>query len=192
MNAPLVVGIFVGGQGSRMGGVAKGLLRAPASELTLVERLSREVSAAATDAELVLVGDGPTYASLGMPVVADAPSGIGPLGGLLGLLEHAQARGAKQLLALACDLPRLDRALIERLLTEAPDVGALVVHHAGVRNPLIARYAVVTALHAARAVHESGKRSLQAVLDALNAAVLSIESDSNVADDWDTLSDVTR
>ena len=192
MTQPLVAGIFVGGRGSRMGGVAKGLLKAPQSELTLVERLAGEVSAAAPHVELVLVGDTRVYAHLGLPVVPDAPPGIGPLGGLLGLLGHAAARGAAQVLALACDLPRLDRSLIERLLHDAPDADALVVEHAGVRNPLIARYAIATTLPAAGAVRESGRRSLQAVLDALSAASLPIASDSTLADDWDTLSDVTR
>ena len=42
MSAPLV-GIFVGGKGRRMGGVAKGLLTAPGGAETLVARLARVV-----------------------------------------------------------------------------------------------------------------------------------------------------
>lgn len=192
MNERLVVGIFVGGQGRRMGGVAKGLLRAPSSELTLVERLAREVSIAAPQAELVLVGDTPAYAQLGMSTVADAPHGIGPLGGLIGSLNHAQQRGATHLLALACDLPRLDHSLLARLLNESPHAEAFVVEHAGVRNPLIGRYAVTAALQAARAVHERGRRALQAVLETMSTVSLVLENDSLVADDWDTPSDVRR
>ncbi len=188
----LVVGIFVGGQGSRMGGVAKGLLRAPASDLTLVERLAREALAAAPSAQLTLVGAAPAYADLGRPMIADVPPGVGPIGGLCGLLSYARAHGASHVLALACDLPRLDRSTIARLLDDARDAEVVVVEHAGVRNPLIARYAVGPALDAAQAALGSGRRSLQAVLDALRATNLPIPPGSEVADDWDTLSDVSR
>src|SRR6188768_810664 len=157
----LLVGIFVGGRGSRMGGVAKGLLKAPASEATLVERLLGELGRAAPDAEVVLVGDATPYAALGLRSVEDAPPGIGPLGGLLGLMLEGERQGAELALALACDLPRLDAALLTRLLREAASADAFVVELEGVRNPLLTRYRVAAALPAAREVLQAGKRSLQ-------------------------------
>lgn len=175
-----------------MGGVAKGLLRAPDGELTLVERLVQETVAAAPGAEIVLVGAAEAYVALRLTALADAPPGIGPLGGLLALLHHGAGRGAHQTLALACDLPRLDRATIARLLSEASDADALAIEHAGVRNPLIARYTVQPALVAAEQVRASGRRSLQAVLDALRSTSVAVPPDSAVADDWDTPSDVRR
>ena len=189
MSASLIVGIFVGGQGRRMGGVAKGLLRAPASELTLVERLMGETRAIAPDAELVLVGAAPAYAPLGATIVADVPSGIGPLGGLRGLLAHAEQRGAESALVLACDLPRLDRETLARLRNEAPHADALVAELGGVRNPLIARYAVGPTRRAAEQVFSDGKRSLQAVLDLVRVACLT-GIPAAVLDDWDAPDDV--
>ncbi len=191
----LIVGIFVGGRGSRMGGVAKGLLHAPGSDLSLVERLLRELAGAAPGAEVVLVGAAEPYASLGLSSVNDEPPGVGPLGGLLGLFAYAERRGATSVLALACDLPRLDAALLARLLNEAGEANALVAEQAGVRNPLVARYAVSQAQSAARAAFDAGQRSLQAVLDRLEPGLVCLRlegAESRTLDDWDTPSDVER
>ncbi len=190
---PLVVGIFVGGRGSRMGGVAKGLLKAPDSEATLVERLYGEVTRATPEAAVVLVGDASAYAALGVAAVQDEPLGVGPLGGLLGLLTHAERHGACFALALACDLPHLGAEVIARLATEASGASALITITAGVRNPLLTRYAVATALPAARAVLGAGKRSLQAVLDELGAGVVTLElseAEAATLGDWDTPEDM--
>jgi len=190
----VLVGIFVGGRGSRMGGVAKGLLKAPASEATLIERLLGELSRAAPGAEVVLVGHSSAYAALGLRAVDDAPSGIGPLGGLVGLLLDAEQRGSELALALACDLPRLDAELLQRLLNEAASATAFVAEQAGVRNPLVARYRVAAALPAAREVMQGGKRSLQAVLDRLSdVQTLTISAaEAGRLDDWDSPEDVRR
>lgn len=191
----LLVGLFVGGRGSRMGGLAKGLLKAPDSEATLVERLLSELARAAPSAEVVLVGDATAYAVYGLRALADEPSGIGPLGGLLGLLLDAERQAVGQVLALACDLPKLDAALLTRLLHESTDANALVVEQDGVRNPLVARYSVAAALPAAREVMRAGKRSLQAVLDRLAGGVQALPVSASEAaklDDWDSPEDVQR
>ena len=96
----IIIGIFVGGSGKRMGGVAKGLLPAPASSETLVERLLRVCQEALPDAAPYLVGQSAAYATLGLPQLCDEPSEIGPIGGLRSLLLCAQRVGAPQALAL--------------------------------------------------------------------------------------------
>src|SRR5580700_4380174 len=90
-----LAGVFVGGLGSRMGGVPKGLLHGP-DGATLVERWRALLDALGV--EVVLVGSAGLYASTRLPAVADEPAGIGPLGGLVGLLRRA---GPRQALALA-------------------------------------------------------------------------------------------
>lgn len=191
----LVVGIFVGGRGSRMGGVAKGLLKAPDSEATLVERLRAELKSALPDAELVLVGAADAYAHVGLSAVSDEPSGVGPLGGLIGLLAHAQQRAATHALALACDMPRITGALLQRLANEAPHKSALVIAQGEIKNPLLARYEVALALPAAQATLAAGKRSLQAVLERLGDGTgimpLSAAEAASV-DDWDTPEDLQK
>lgn len=191
----LLVGIFVGGAGRRMGGVAKGLLTTPDAKTTLIERLRGEILAALPDVALVLVGDAHAYSSLGLPAIADDPANVGPLGGLAGLLAHAQQSGAVQVLALACDLPQLERSLLARLAREPRDADAVLVEQAGVRNPLIARYETSAALPAARRALGAGKRSLQAVLDELEPRIVRLElSTAELASlgDWDTPDDIAR
>lgn len=97
-----------------MGGRPKGLLRTP-DGVTLVDCLRAVL--VAVGAEVVLVGASEAYASMGLPTVADDPPGVGPLGGLAGLLGRA---GGRPTLALACDMPYVSRALIERLLRAEP------------------------------------------------------------------------
>lgn len=194
-GARLLVGIFVGGRGSRMGGVAKGLLKAPDSEATLIERLRAELARALPEAELVLVGAAEAYEGLGLSAVSDEPPGVGPLGGLIGLLTHAEQRGATYALALACDLPRVAAPLLKRLATEAPTASALVIAQSEIRNPLLARYTVAEALPAARATLSAGKRSLQAVLERLGDGAVAMPltpAEAATVDDWDTLEDMQR
>lgn len=194
-SGKLLVGLFVGGRGERLGGVAKGLLKAPNAETTLSERALTELRAALPNADVVLVGEAAAYASLGLRAIADAPSGIGPLGGLLGLLAEAEARGATHVLTLACDLPFIEQRLLARLATETPEAAALVTATHGVRNPLVARYTVGPTTDAAREVLGAGKRSLQGVLDVLGANVHALTLSAGEAAtlrDWDTPEDVKR
>ena len=191
----LLVGIFVGGRGSRMGGVAKGLLKAPQSESTLLQRMRAQVASALPDAEVVLVGAADAYADMGLVFVSDEPPGVGPIGGLIGLLADAQRRGAIHVMALACDLPRIEADLLRRLAREMTDKTALVAAQGEIRNPLVARYDVAHALPAARAVLGAGARSLQAVLDGLGGGVATLTLsplETATLDDWDTPEDVWR
>ena len=189
----LVVGILVGGRGERLGGVAKGLLPAPGSGVTLLERLLGELAAALPSAPIALLGRADAYASFGLKALPDEPPGVGPLGGIVSLLEHAQKCGARSALSLSCDLPRIDRGLLARLATEHLHASALVTRQAAVRNPLVARYAVADALPAARGALLTGKRSVQAVLDALGdkVAVLALSADEEARlADWDVPEDL--
>lgn len=185
-----VVGLFVGGQSTRMGGFPKGNLRAPDSEQTLLERLLAQVRSAAPGVPIVLVGQASAYAALGLAALDDRPTGVGPIGGLAALLEHAAGLGASHAIALACDLPRLSSALIGRLLSEQPQLAALAAQQESIRNPLIARYAVEPASLAVAAALAAGKRSLQAVLDQLQSGSLSVSaSELAELDDWDSPAD---
>ena len=93
-----------------MGGVAKGLLPAPDSGEPLVARLRHK--AESLGLRCVLVGAAPAYAGLGLEMIGDDPPGLGPLGGLRALLRAA---AGAPVLALACDLPFVSRALLARL-----------------------------------------------------------------------------
>lgn len=193
---PPVVGIFVGGQARRMGGIAKGNLVHEGRTI-----LERTLSAcwgaerAAPDSPLVyLVGNSSAYAAPGVERLDDEPGGIGPIGGLRALLRAAARREAPAV-ALAGDMPFVTRALVERLFVEAPQAAALAPREGSRWQPLFARYAPADVLPALDAVLSRGDTALQGVLAALGdrAAVLALNDSERAAlIDWDRPNDVNR
>jgi len=181
--------IFVGGKSTRMGGRPKGLIPIDvagtsivAHQIDLATRLLLPV---------VLVGDADPY-SLRFPelrVIADAPAGIGPLGGLSGLLR---ARGTGSVIALACDMPHLTISLLARLLHEAPEAAVLASRDAAGRwDPLCARYDASAALPVLADALADGVRSFQGLFARLAPTefVLSALERTQLVD-WDTPTDL--
>jgi molybdenum cofactor guanylyltransferase len=184
---PVLAGILVGGAGTRMGGVAKGMIRT-ADGTTIVGRLRATLERLGL--ELCLVGASEDYASLGMEVIPDQPGGIGPLGGLLALLQRA---GSASALAFACDMPFVSGALVERLLIESPGAPILAPRRDGLWEPLCARYDAARVLPTALALSRTRKRSLQRLLDDASAVELRLASDEiDELRDWDTPEEVLQ
>lgn len=184
MSAPVVGGIFVGGHGLRMGGVAKGLLRAPGGE-TIVERWARLFGA--LEIRSVLVGAHPAYAECGIECIDDAPGARGPLGGLIALLEHARSGVA---IAVACDMPYVSERVLARL-RDAPPAPIVSPRRDRRWEPFFARYAAGIVLESARARAATGMTSLQGVMDACGARELDLtQEDWAELRDWDTPSDL--
>ena len=188
--APRVLaGIFAGGRGLRMGGVDKGQLIAPDTGETLIARLLRLAGQVGLDA--VIVG-GEGRESGGVQRLADEPSGIGPLGGLSALLAHAGERPA---IAIACDMPYVDAALLERLATCVSAAHVIAARDPSTRKwqPLFARYDAPRVLPVLRADIARGVRSFQAVLRALEVEELPLSaSEHDKLRDWDEPSDLAR
>ena len=194
MSRRITIGIFVGGQGTRMGGLAKGLLRVPGGSETLIERLLAQCARAAPEARLFLVGQAAPYAALPLPQLADAPAGIGPIGGLRALLLRALEDRSELALALACDLPFLDESVISLLLLPS-SAAARVPHAEGRLQPLAAAYAPAQALSAVDHALALGKHALMSVLDQLGTDLERIEFEAEHARalrDWDTPEDISR
>ena len=189
MHASVVAGIFIGGGSTRMGGRPKGLLVAPSGE-TLVERWKRLF--AALSIPCVLVGERArsAYASAGLEVLTDARTEdeLGPLGGLLALLDHAGESGA---IAIACDMPFVSAELLRRLAETRSPAPALAARRDGRWEPFFARYDAKAVLPIANAHADAGRGSLQALLDAVSAEDLAM-SDAEHAElrDWDAPGDV--
>jgi molybdopterin-guanine dinucleotide biosynthesis protein A len=186
-----VVGLFVGGRGSRFGGIAKGNLVHP-SGARLVERLTDVVRAALPDAVIVLVGERPEYGDLALATLGDTPPGIGPLGGLRALVAFARDEGRDAAVAVACDLPYLTSGLVGRLAHEEPGAAALAPKDAGRWQALTARYGarVLPVLDAAITARE---HSLQRIFERLgaDAHVLSVDdAEREALRDWDSPDDV--
>jgi len=191
VTARITVGLFVGGKGSRMGGLAKGLLRTPDGNATLIERLIEQCTRAAPGCTMYLVGQATPYATLALPELADNPSGIGPLGGLRALLLSARADQSDLALALACDLPFLDEATISALITPFSGITRVPLVE-GRLQPLAAAYAPAATLAAIDRSLALGKHALMHVLDQLGPDVDRLDFDAHAPTlrDWDTPEDM--
>jgi molybdopterin-guanine dinucleotide biosynthesis protein A len=182
MAREVVGGIFVGGASRRMGR-PKGLV-STGDGRTLIER------ARALFDELgmpvVLVGRRPEYTTVELPQLHDDPPGVGPLGGLAALLTWA---GERRALALACDMPFVERADLEVLLA-APPSPNVAPRRDGRWEPLCARYEPRAVLPVLRRELALGRRSLQGLLDAAEAREVALPPAH--LDDWDSPEDVER
>lgn len=183
-----MLGVMVGGRSSRMGS-PKGLLRHPTEHLTLVEyavSLGRDAGLA-----VVLVGEARAYRDVvpSVEVVDDAPTGIGPLGGMRALMARA-GRGA--VLALACDMPFVTRDTVRRLAAHPSAAAALCPRRGDGApwEPFCARYDVARASPALDVAIAAGERSLQRWLARVSVDVFDV--DPRELDDWDTPDDARR
>jgi len=189
LRAP-VIGLFVGGQGKRLGGVDKGNLTFDGAKL--LGRLIATCREALPSSPVVLVGQAAPYAEHGLRALSDEPAGIGPLGGLRALLRHAEGLGANAALALACDLPHLGVSLVRRLGSESPEADFLAPRDGTLWHTLVARYGA-GALAAVDETIAAGERALQRVVQRLGARAVELtvnESERSELRDWDTPEDV--
>jgi molybdopterin-guanine dinucleotide biosynthesis protein A len=175
-----LAGIFVGGASRRMGGEAKGLLLAPSGE-TIVARWQRMFASLGIPS--VLVGKHAAYASLGIECLEDEPPQTGPIGGLVALLARARSR---RVVAVACDMPFVSGALLEKLVFHPSLACALAPKRGKLWEPLFSRFDGPEPLKVAQDHVGSGTRSLYGVLDALGAETIDL-SDGELAElrDWD-------
>ena len=129
--------ILAGGRATRLGGADKASL--VVGGLRIVERQLAAIGAVTDDVRIV-ANDAARYAALGVRVVPDLIAGVGPLGGLYTALVDARH---DRVLVLACDLPFVPAALLERLAMEsgtAQQVDAVVPRTARGLEPLCAVY----------------------------------------------------
>lgn len=182
------MGICIGGRARRMGGVQKALLIAPDTGETIVARLLRLGREAGHEVVLLGAADLGAHAA-GVPQLPDAAPQIGPLAALQSLLGYAGQRDA---LCLACDMPFVQRELLERLTRERDaDVVAPRDIVTGKWEPMFARYRSATvAPLLARALAE-GERSFQGLFRRLTVRELSLNARERAQlRDWDSPEDM--
>jgi molybdopterin-guanine dinucleotide biosynthesis protein A len=178
--------VLAGGQGSRLGGIAKAALLRPAGG-TLLSRLIEVLAPASSEALLV--------APPGMQARLEAPPflerledrGLGPA---VALLMVAEASRADWLLAVGGDHPLPSASLVARLDAAAartPEAAAVGVASAGrlAIEPLFALYRRAALL----ACREAAPRSFGALL-ALLAPVVALPRDGLDPEELDALLDV--
>jgi molybdenum cofactor guanylyltransferase len=190
-SSSCLAGIFVGGKSSRMQGVPKGLLRPPSAARNLVERLRDELKLAGVR-DVVLVGENDAYASVGVRSVPDVALGQGPMAGLLALVQCGATEHDEFVLAVACDMPALDRATMRRLVHEQREAAALVPRRSHF-EPLCARYRIAEVRPHLVRLLESGQQRMMHLLKALGAGCVPIDfppSQYPILADWDCLDDL--
>jgi molybdenum cofactor guanylyltransferase len=120
-----------------MGGADKAALAV--GDARIIDRQLAALSAVADDVRIV-ANDRQRYAALGVRVIPDLVPDRGPLGGLhAALLDASHDR----VLVLACDLPFVTAALLERLVSESgtgEEIDAVLPRSARGLEPLCALY----------------------------------------------------
>lgn len=179
----VILGLFVGGRGTRMGGVDKSALPTPAGPSILERTVSL---AEGLGLRVFLVGDGAPHARL--PRLVDTPTGVGPLGGLAALLAEA---GEGHALALACDMPFVAEADLAALVASPSSATVLAARTGEHWEPLFARYHAPRARPIVAALLAEGRRALSAVVERAGAEVFT-PTDPRTVLDWDTPEDRAR
>lgn len=153
---PIAGLILAGGQGSRMGGVDKGLVELDGRPMVahVIERLGPQVRRLMINANR----NAATYAGYGLPVLSDRlPDYAGPLAGLDAGLAACPA-DCEWVLTCPCDSPFLPLDLAARLLeaTQAAGAVAAMARADGQKQPvfLLARRDTAASLAAYLAAGE--------------------------------------
>jgi molybdopterin-guanine dinucleotide biosynthesis protein A len=116
--------ILAGGNASRMGGIAKGAMRA-GGDVSLVERLVVHMLRCGIEQIIIAANDSRPYAHIGCPIVSDKRLGAGPLAGIEAALTHF-ADKCDAVLCLPCDLPALSSKEMSVLLSDFAATGGPV------------------------------------------------------------------
>lgn len=114
----VTLAILAGGKGSRLGGVAKGLIEV--GGVTVVQRLLDALGPLTTERLLVCDVAAP-YSRFGLRAVPDEAKGRGAPGGLHSALTHAKTPWT---LLVACDMPFVSARAVKLLRSHADDVPA--------------------------------------------------------------------
>ncbi len=132
MNAAL---ILAGGQGTRLGGADKAFL--PLGGQPLIAHVLARLAPQVTHIAISANGDAARFAAFGLPVLADAQTGRGPLAGVAAGLAWAATLGATALLTVPVDTPFIPHDLLTRL-HPAPNAAV----YAGRQHHLVALWPV--------------------------------------------------
>jgi molybdopterin-guanine dinucleotide biosynthesis protein A len=127
---------------------------------------------------VVLVGGAPDeLAPLGRPLLADLHPGAGPVGGVVTALVEGRRIGADAVAVVACDLPRLDGAVVRALreaLAATPDAAVAVARTDRI-EPACALWRT-DAVDRVEAAFAAGTRALHLVIDAEVSVEVDVDS----------------
>ncbi len=164
MIADCTAVILTGGDSRRMGQDKASLLLGERSLLQHVISIVRPLFREA------IISVRQSRAEITLPQVCDDPKHRGPLAGLAAGLQNAKT---PWVFVLACDMPFIEQAVIERLARFRDGHQAVVPMVQGYPQPLAAFYAVSCAGSVLECLNGDGKRSLRELLDKLQVRYVS-------------------
>lgn len=175
--------VLVGGRSSRMGADKAKL---PYRDLPLAAWVAQQIGPAVD--RVSLVGDPQTHGSLGIPVIADAYPGSGPVGAIVTALRSSSSTWN---VITACDLPAVTPSIFDAMLRQIrqTDAQCLVpVTPDGRRQVLCAVYRQDAAGPLLRAF-EGGELRLRLAIDRLKTEFWRADSDDwavnlNTPEEW--------
>ncbi|HSW40457.1 MAG TPA: molybdenum cofactor guanylyltransferase, partial [Acidobacteriota bacterium] len=153
MKKKLSGAILAGGQGRRLGGVAKGMILV--NGRPIIARVA-ETLAGFVEETIIVSNDANIYRFLELPVFPDDEAGRGPLQGIVTAIRKS---AWDQVIVAPCDMPYVTPEAIRTLLSYAHDADAVVPLSAKGWEPLFAVYSKAC-LAAAEKVLESGRRRI--------------------------------
>jgi len=178
----VTLGILAGGKGTRLGGVAKGLITVQGRPV-----LARLLELRGLAAEVLLVADDPTpYAAFGLRAVPDVERGRGAPGGVVSALLAATT---PWVLVTACDMPFVTTGAAERLLAAAEGAEVVVFRRAGQLEPLFGLYRASLGVGWRARLGE--ERSLRALAESARLVTLDVD-DPRLLDSLNTPDDLAR
>lgn len=171
----VVAAILVGGQATRMGGLAKPFLWVAGR--TILERQLAVLRPLADEILLVAsAGQEELYRDQGVRVVLDRRTGAGSgMGPLAGLETALLATDAEAVLLVGGDMPAVHPGALELVLATRASAEAVVPRVGGRCEPLHARYARCV-LPRVSALLDRGRRALMALIDEIDVEYVEEES----------------
>lgn len=183
--------VLAGGRSSRLGGTPKALLRTNSENPTLVESTVEGLLGQGLAPEDVVVVGPADLPSMPVRLTREDPPFAGPAAGIVAGLGALSGSGRTWTLLLACDMPRVSRAICALLAAAREADGAtrgIVVVDDGRLQPLAAIYRTAHLLDTT-ADQPSVNRSVRSLVGTLWDRQLRL---TGVTDDVDTWDDVER
>lgn len=156
-----VVGAVIAGGASSRFGSPKAFARVGGERV--VDRVVRALRAAlGHDSVIAIVNDDRIAAEMGLPYRNDELEGNGALGGIHAALLVVRERGRDGILAVGCDMPFLEPALMQKILTFRGDYDVVLPESEGRRGvePLCGWYATSCIPHIESAIARGDARMI--------------------------------
>ena len=182
--------ILAGGQGRRMGGADKAMLRLAGHTLVerAIARLEPQVERLAINAN----GDATRFAAYGLPVLADDDP-QGPLSGVLAGMDWAAGLGASAIVSVAVDCPFFPGDLVPRLAlaAESASGGVALARSGGNDHPTFGLWPVGLR-GALRGFLQSGEKARVRTFADMQGATRADFPDDGAFGNLNTLDDLAR